>query len=249
LILALLACRQAAVTPVAGPSVWLESRRVGSGEALIVHAPADATVTAPEGLTPESLAPGVWSLSGPDDSYVIEVTPPGGVAIPLFADLGVDGPSGGPMEDLAAVPAPPPPVWPWIVGGAVTIAAITVLGWRAWQRLKPKPPPAPPRPAHLVAREAWAATRARTELAPTAMAEELSAIYRRYVEAAEGFPALRRTTREILDDLAASHDEGGLERARRLLGAMDLVKFAERETTDAVFERLDGDFDLLVRRA
>ena len=93
----MLACRQAPVAPVTGPAVWLESRRVDSGAALVVHAPEDATLAPPEGLTAESLAPGVWRLSGPDDSYVIQVTPQGGTPIPLFADIGVDGPTGGPM--------------------------------------------------------------------------------------------------------------------------------------------------------
>ena len=52
-----------------------------------------------------------YAMSGPDGSYVIsttegEATGPGGQSrtfesVPLFADIGVDGPTGGPMDGFA----------------------------------------------------------------------------------------------------------------------------------------------------
>lgn len=69
-----------------------------------------------------------YALSGPPGSYVIE--PGGGVADgpggqhreletpPIFVDIGVTGPSGGPMAELEELPAPEPPPWGLIAGGA-----------------------------------------------------------------------------------------------------------------------------------
>jgi hypothetical protein len=84
-------------------------------------------------------------------------------------------------------------------------------------------------------------------LAPAELALELSAVFRRYLEAAHGWPATRRTTREILDILAGLHTATELDSSRRLLMAMDLVKFADRDERATLFERLDDDFGNVVR--
>jgi hypothetical protein len=150
------------------------------------------------------------------------------------------------MEDLAVLPPPPPPVWPWVLGGVAAIGALGAGGWFAWQRLKPKPPPPPPEPADRVARREWAALRARRDLQPEELALALSRVYRTYLDAVHAWPATSRTTREILDNLAGEMTALQLERARRLLSAMDIVKFSERETHASFFEALDADFDALV---
>jgi hypothetical protein len=88
--------------------------------------------------------------------------------------------------------------------------------------------------------------RARTDLAPDVLAAELSAVYRRYLEAVHRWPATSRTSREILDALAGDLPAVQLDRARRLLNAMDIVRFSERTTHAEFFAGLDADFDALL---
>jgi hypothetical protein len=65
----------------------------------------------------------------------------------------------------------------------------------------------------------------------------------------QDWPARSRTTREILDNLAGTLTFAHLERAQRLLGAMDLVKFSESGAREALFDTLDGDFEVLLTAA
>ena len=61
-----------------------------------------------------------YALSGPDGSYVVGVSEGSGVGpesqertfepSPLFVDIGVKGPTGGPMEGFATAPPPQPPL-------------------------------------------------------------------------------------------------------------------------------------------
>lgn len=259
MILALwLACATPELPVVPGAPVWLDASRVDADAPAVLHAPAGIAPPVVDGLTFTERAATddgrvEWEVRGAKGSYVIEV-PAGktldGQEIPatrLFLDVGVDGPTGGPMEDLLATPAPTPPVWPWVVGGVVGAAALTGLAVWLWQRFRPAPPPPVADPVDVAARKAWAAVRARVDLEPEAMALELSLVYKRYLEAANGWPATARTTREILDNLAGDLTAADLDAARRLLSAMDLVKFAERDTHAGLFESLDADFDRLCR--
>jgi hypothetical protein len=132
-----------------------------------------------------------------------------------------------------------------IVAGLTALGAGTV--W-AFFRFRPKPAPPPPEPLWLVARREWEALRKRTDLEPEALALALSEVYRRYLQASHGWPATSRTTREILDNLAGELTAAQLDRSRRLLSAMDLVKFADRsKPLLEFFEALDADFHELVR--
>jgi hypothetical protein len=249
-IASLLACAGEAPPPApeAAP-VWIEDRTVDAGAPVVLHAPDTVSVEAPAGLTATKRATGddgtaVWELRGDPGSFHVEVA-----GTQLFFDIGVEGPTGGPMDDLARVPEPPPPLWPWLVGSVVGAGALAAGALYAWKRFRPAAPPPPPEAPHVRARREWAAARVRADLAPELLALELSAVYRRYLEATGGFSATARTTREILDNLAGEMTALQLDRARRLLSAMDLVKFSDRETRAELFAKLDDDFEALVPRA
>lgn len=258
LLFALLACGSPELPTTPAPPVWVESRRVDAGAPVLLHAPAAATMPTVEGLTFTRRSVGddgsaVWEVTGGVGSYILDIPDTegeGGAVVPgakLFVDIGVDGPTGGPMEDLALTDPPAPAVWPYVVGIALLAALVTAGAVWAWRRFRPVPPPPPPDPADVAARKAWAAVRRRTELDPERMAFELSMVYKRYLELAHGWPATARTTREILDNLSGELTAAELDASRRLLTAMDLVKFAERETHAGLFESLDRDFDHLCR--
>lgn len=194
-----------------------------------------------------------YALSGPPGSYVIE--PGGGVADgpggqhreletpPIFVDIGVTGPSGGPMAELEELPPPEPPPWGLIAGGAaLALAALAGGVWYSRRKRIPTPPP-PPEPAHVLAQRAWEKARL-AGLDDHALALELSRILRVYVEAITGFPATARTSREIL---RALETEARLElslrvRAGHILDATDRLKFAREGGGEGFFKALDEDF-------
>lgn len=252
LLLSVAACRSAPPPTSPAAPVWVESRSVASGAPVLVHVPAGTPPPTVEGLTITKVAGDAdaetWALSGRDGSYIVPVPATkdaAGTALPpvtLYVDIGVTGPSGGPMEDLATLPPPPEPTpwWVWVV--AAMGAGSGVLAVNLIRRFRPKPPPPPPEPAHVVARREWAQLRQRRDLAPELLAVELSAVYRRYLQAAHGWPATSRTTREILDNLSGTLLASDLDAARRLLSAMDLVKFADRGAHEGLFDQLDADF-------
>ncbi len=252
LLFLLLACSGDPIPLADGPRVWVESRRVDEGQPVRLHAPAGTALPAVEGLSATELpdegdGATVWELRGDPGSYVVDVPvgPDGGVAR-VFVDIGVEGPTGGPMEDLASVPPATPPVWPRVVALAAAVGVLAAGAALAWRKLRPVPPPPPPEPADRVARRAWAALRARDDLGPDVLAAELSAVYRRYLEAVYAWPATSRTSREILDALAGDLPAVHLERARRLLNAMDIVRFSERSAHEGFFAALDADFEALL---
>lgn len=194
-----------------------------------------------------------YELSGPPGSYVVE--PGGGSASgpgdqrrdietpPLFVDIGVTGPTGGPMADVEAPPPPEPPPWGLIAaGGALALAALGAGIW--WRRRARAPvPPPPPEPPHVLASRAWERARL-SDLDDHALALELSRVLRVYVEAITGFPATARTSREIL---RALESEVRLEpslrvRAGHILDATDRLKFAREGGGEAFFKSLDEDF-------
>lgn len=251
-LLALLwGCSEADVPLAEGAPVWVEARHVGEGEPVRLHVPVGTELPAVEGLTAVEVPGGTdasttWEVRGPPGSYVMEVPVGAAGTTRVFLDIGVDGPTGGPMEDLVALPPPVPPAWPRVAAAVSAVATLAALAVYAWRKLRPLPPPPPPEPADLVARRAWAALRARPDLEPDILAAELSAVYRRYLEATHTWPATSRTSREILDALAGSLPAVQLERARRLLNAMDIVRFSERSTHEGFFAALDTDFDALL---
>ena len=235
-------------------AVWVESRKVDAGAPARLHAPANTALPTVEGLTFTLVSTGddgsaVWEVTGSKGSYVLDVPGPGDKPVPVYVDIGVDGPTGGTMADLASPPPVTPPIWPYLLAAALGLATIVLAGIAAWKRWRPIPPPAPLERPEVIALREWNALRSRSDLVPADLALELSAVYRRYLDATCVWPATSRTTREILDNLAAQLTATELDCARRLLSAMDLVKFADREAQVSLFEQLDLDFRRLVTPA
>lgn len=251
-LLMFLSCARTAPALLApGAPVWLEGRRVAEGDPARLHAPTGTPRPAVEGLVVTEVAVDdggstVWELRGDPGSYVVEVLAGQGPPTVFFLDVGIDGPTGGPMEDLADLPPAVAPWWPKAGAIAAAVATLGVVVLFAWRKLRPLPPPPPPEPADRVARRAWASLRARGDLEPDLLAAELSAVFRRYLEAVHAWPATSRTSREILDALARDLPVVQLERARRLLNAMDIVRFSERSAHAGFFTALDDDFEAVL---
>lgn len=235
--------------PLVPPAtVWVDAQKVASKVHITLHAPEGAVVEGGEGLAVVPIDASSWDLSGEDGSYIVGVVKAGeSTPVRLFLDIGVEGPTGGDMDGLAGLPPPPPALWPWVLGAVVLAAAGTGAALYAWKHLRPLPPPPIAEPCDVVARRAWAALRARNDLGAEEVAGHMSGIFRTWIDGAWGFPAPRRTSREILDNLAGSLTALELDAARRLLMATDLVKFAQRSEHADLFVNLDGDFDALVR--
>lgn len=236
--------------------IFVESAKVKRGEPILLHAPLDTELPEVPGLSAEpagvdAQGRGIWRLSGADGSYILTFPQPGASTdqpqTRLFVDIGVPGPQVGEIGDLVAPPPPPPPIWPWIAALAAFSASVIAGTIWAWRRFQPKPAPSPPEPAWRIAQREWRAIRDRGDLSPEQLALELSAVYRRFLEVSHGWPATSRTTREILESLEGEMGAPALACAKRLLGAMDLVKFSDRSTHARFFETLDEDFHQLVR--
>lgn len=262
---------EATEAPRAEVEAWVEAPKVGSGEPvrLVVSetpAPGWSISSAPpvaEGMeTAEGRAPAagageelvVYELSGPDGSYTVELPPvvltgPEGQQEtlelgPFFVDVGVAGPTGGPLAELEPAQPEPGPPWAWIALALLGLALLVGLV-AAWLLRKPEEAPAPPplSPAQEAAQD-WARARA-AGLADHPLAVELSRIFRVYLERSSGWPATRRTGLEILDWIRDTNRLGPADQARaaRILQATDRLKFAREGGGAAFFDGLDGDFE------
>ena len=102
----------------------------------------------------------------------------------------------------------------------------------------------PDEPADLIALRSWRAVLADSNLDDHARALRLSEVFRGYLEAVHPLPATALTTREIVAAIYADGLVPGalLDRARRLLSATDLLKFARRGGGIEFFHQLDGGF-------
>lgn len=194
-----------------------------------------------------------YALSGPAGSAVVGLPPmeahgPQGevqpVEVPpLFIDLGVTGPSGGPMDEaLALAPPPAAPPYLWIgAGGLVAIGAgVGLLLLARSGRGQAEPAPIPP---HARAAREWTEARA-AGLDDQALAFALSEVLRRYIEAVSGWPATAATPREIsawMAEIGWLSPEARAQ-ADRVLRATDLVKFARDGGGEAFFDGLEADF-------
>lgn len=138
-----------------------------------------------------------------------------------------------------------------ILGGAVVL--ILLLAWLAWvllrrmeARREAMRPPAPPRPAHVIAYEELDALAHSTYLRDGRFKlyfTDLSEILRRYVQNRYGVPALDWTTYEIVEALGrlAEPSENDRSRLGTLLDVCDLVKFAKWTPPDNAGENAMRD--------
>ena len=237
--------------------------RQADGVTLEVGAPAadglEATLTGErtEPFGGGSLTTRTYDLTGVKGSYVVAVpevtaTHPDGrqeilPVAPAFVDIGVQGPSSQ-LEGLLVPEPPPPPTWPWVLGAGVGIGLCTAGVVWAWRRRRRSLRRVAVEPADVVARRAWQAVLADRKLDDHARALQLSEVFRVYLQAVHPIPASALTSREIV---AAIYGEGFvpgalLDRARRLLLATDLLKFARRGGGPEFFHDLDQDFQAYV---
>ena len=249
----------------AGQPVLVEvTARTSSGWSLTPEAPISQglTVTAQGHEGPllsggQQLETWRYALEGKNGSYVVTLPPasaagPEGQAQeptvgPLFVDIGVSGPTGGPMEDLLA--APPPRELPWglILAAGLVALVIGGIGTWLWMRSRRPAPPPPPLAPEVRAREAWEAARARG-LADHPLALALSHIFRELLEEREAYPALARTSREILGWMEAENilPVAARSHAARILDATDLLKVAREGGGEPFFAALDEDFEAVL---
>jgi len=194
-----------------------------------------------------------FELAGEDGSYVIgipsfEATGPGDQTrtlepARLFVDIGVSGPQVGQLAEVAEVPPEPPLDVRWIAAGVLgALALVAFVGWLVWRVVRPKPPP-PPVPADVAARTAWEQARA-SDLDDHALALALSEILRTFLQEVTGFPAMSRTSSEIIRWAHSSDllDDHLRSQARRVLEATDRLKFAREGGGTGFFDALETDF-------
>ncbi|MEZ4321935.1 MAG: hypothetical protein R3F61_30970 [Myxococcota bacterium] len=171
-------------------------------------------------------------------------------SLPVWLDLGVQGPNVdkiADIEDPAAVWEIP---WGWIcAGGGVTLLMVggVLVGFASMAR-RPRTKVQKLVPADVRCLKAWEAIRADDALSDDDKAKELSRIFREYVEEVLQFPAVSWTTTEIVQKLEgmAHLPQGNVPRARDLLRATDLVKYAEVSPEHDFFEGMDASLRAFV---
>jgi hypothetical protein len=142
------------------------------------------------------------------------------------------------LRDLKPQAELPISRWPWIIAGAVLVAAVAGLVWWLRRRRRPRAevvPLRPLRPPHDVALEDLRRLEAQHLPVDGKFKEyyvRLTEILRRYLEDGFGVAALEETTEEVLFDLERHRfDRGERHRIGGLLAEADLVKFAKHEPT------------------
>jgi hypothetical protein len=201
-----------------------------------------------------------WVFRAPSGSYEVEPlattwTGPDGAAVEarsgaVFLDVGVPPPRPAEIADIVE-PRRVRAV-PWLAAAGV-VAVVAGGLWYAFRpRRVPVVPAAPPVPPDVAALLAWDAVRDDAAVPLEQKAVRLAELFRTYVEAVLGFEATARTTAEILEHLESLRHlpDGNVPRAKRLLRAVDRVKFAEERPgagrDEAVAEWL-GELDADLR--
>lgn len=247
-----------------GGGTAVRARLVAPPDAdLEVAVPATAGLTFGEAevrrevIGGQAITTTTWPVSGSPGPYVVEGVcvpgvgdPPGPVcADPLYLTLGA-APERAEMADVVA-PSRPWPAWvPWAVAGGV-LALAGLVAWRTRGGRREEEvvvPDAPAEAPDVVALRRWEAVRHAAELDDDARAQALSELFRAYLEDCLAFPARSNTTTETLRHLEGLSQlpEGNLHRARRLLRATDLVKYAEKQPGSDFFVDLDSDLRAFV---
>ena len=198
------------------------------------------TFTGPKGSYEIGQLTSVWH--GPDGDVA-------GASSPLFVDLQVDSKRPGEARDIVepsrVFTVPWAPVLGLAGAGLLLAGGVWVAFGTSRTREEPEVAPEPPDRAAL---RAWEAVRHDDSIDDHDKAQALSRIFRDYMEQAMGIPAVAWTTTEILGHLGrmAHLPEGNVPRAKRLLRATDLVKFAEKQPGHDFFEDLDSDLRAFV---
>jgi len=204
-----------------------------------------------------------YALTGADGSYVIATTEgratgPGEQTrdfevTPLFVDIGVEGPTGGPMDGFAARPVVKSPSMDRYIWGLVAVTLALALAWWLHRRRQRQVVEVPPVPPHILAQGAWADARSTIE-GDHPLAVRLSMILREYIEARAGIPASKATSAEIWDALAHTGIDGRpmTESLRghiaQILDATDRLKFARQGGGEDFFAALDQHFQTIINQ-
>lgn len=195
-----------------------------------------------------------WRYTGKKGSYeipalTIDAGDHHAESQPLWVDLGVEAPNAAQLQDIVDPEAYWTVPWGWI-GAVAGVALLFVLGVvlalaRLFRR-KPKPVIVAPPDVRAIA--AWDRVYGDASLSDEDKASELSNIFRAYTEEVLQFPATAWTTSEILAHLGdLTHlPDGNVPRAKRLLQATDLVKYAEEDADGAFLAHLDSDLRAFV---
>jgi hypothetical protein len=240
---------------------WEVQAGVPFGDGLEVELLAEE---GPSVVDERSLQVWRYSLTGPDGSYVVgttegHATGPGDQTRtfepePIFVDIGVAGPTGGPMDGFVAPPPVDPPPYRWIAAAVVAVLLLAGAVWALMRWLaKRKAAPPPPVPAHIVAQGAWTDARA-TISDDHELALHLSVILRNYIEARTAIRASAATTMEISDFLrrrgfdGVAIDDDLRTHVGRILDATDRLKFAREGGGEAFFEDLDQHFEAVINQ-
>lgn len=170
-------------------------------------------------------------------------------APPIYVDVGTprERPEMVDIVEAAALDAPLP--WGRILAGAGLVGLALGGLWIAFRRRPPvRVEELPPEPPDQIALRRWEVVRGDEALTDPEKALALSQLFREYVEAVLAFPAMSWTTSETLDHLGALEHlpKENLPRAKRLLRATDLVKFAEKDPRGEFFDDLDSDLRAFV---
>lgn len=190
-----------------------------------------------------------WRYTGKKGSYeipalTITAADHEATSEPVWVDLGVDAPNAGQLADIVDPAEYWTFPWGWVAAG-LAVAALFVLGaiLVLARLLKPRPKVVVLPPPDVRALTAWEQVRGDGSLSDEEKASELSNIFREYTEEVLQFPATAWTTTEILERLKTlTHlPEGNVPRAKRLLQATDLIKYAEEDADGEFLDHLDSD--------
>lgn len=256
--------------PAGAPSGTLvvQTRYDPAGDVTLPQPPADPTSAMrfePKGepererIGDEEVVTQRWTWSASKGNYEIPAMPAhweagdaeaDAATSPLFVDVETE-PLGREGELADIVEPEPVREIPWralAIGGGVAALLLggVVVAFRSGRSRGPAY--VPPEPPDVVALRQWDAVRADPNLDDYRKAEQISRIFRVYVEAVLGFPAPAWTTSEILARLTDMPHlpEGNVPRAKRLLRATDRVKFAGDRAKADLFDELDSDLRAFV---
>lgn len=213
-----------------------------------------------EGGTPERIGGRTvltrrWRFTGKKGSYQIPplgIAAPGGEpveSLPIWVDVGVQVSDFEPMADIEDPSRIWTIPWGWVCGlGTVVLLGLGGLGAGGVVLLRPRPRPIVVLPADIRCLRAWEAVRADDALPDEDKARELSRLFREYTEEVLAFPAVSWTTTEIVDKLQGMVHlpQGNVPRAKKLLNATDLIKYAEVAPGTDFFEEMDADLRAFV---
>jgi hypothetical protein len=195
-----------------------------------------------------------WKFSGKKGSYeVLPLTVSAGeraaMSTPVWVDLGVEAPNLAQLADIAE----PTEMWEipllpvlCVLGGLGTMGGMIVFAFT--RAVRPREKVVVKIAPDVRCLRAWELVLDDPSLTPDDRAKELSRIFREYTEEVLNFPAASWTTTQILEHLEGMQHlpKGNIPRAKKLLRATDLVKYAEISPGSTFFDEMDADLRAFV---